>query len=425
MDLLFEGKNYWPSDKEKLSAYKQYRHLIREKNISSIEKISEELQKPYDTVIYEIQNMIDDSYILDIHIDDKSKTIALGMGPRIYANYLLQYNHAKECEFWIPDLVKWESPQQKSFDFEKYKTLIEVERILSISEIAKIVNKSECDVMLEIQLMLDEAYISNIHINAVSKTIIPTYGPRVDFKAVYNLIDLDTPKVKYGFFDALCDYVTYSSKDDRININDLSDNDMLLVFNQYRYFIKEKNLTFISDIAKYCNDESVAFPIIQAMIDKCYLAYYHIDVIENCIVPTSGPRIDTRQYSKLIGGIPDYVIFDSEEEKLNTFKVYRDLIRNKNITSINEIAKRVTKPIDTVILEIQKMIDSQYVLDIHIDENTNTLVLSRGPKIDVYATIKKLLLSDAGFQNGIKCPNCGAANEFGEKTCEYCGTKLF
>lgn len=106
-------------------------------------------------------------------------------------------------------------------------------------------------------------------------------------------------------------------------------------------------------------------------------------------------------------------------KNLSQNELYRYLIRNKKQTSIDSIAKFVNKPIDTVLSEIQQMIDDKYILNVLIDPQTNSIISSSNPKANT---------NDFGQQENsdanIICKNCGAVNEIGRKTCEYCGSKV-
>lgn len=64
--ILSRGASGTTFDREK------YRTLIRDLDITSIAEISQRVQKPMPVVQKEIQQMIDEKYILDIHIDKQS-----------------------------------------------------------------------------------------------------------------------------------------------------------------------------------------------------------------------------------------------------------------------------------------------------------------------------------------------------------------
>lgn len=178
---------YWPSEDIKYSSYKNYRELIREKNITSIPQIAQIVYKPTNIVIYEIQDMIDANYVLDIHINTQAETIDLGIGPRINTEEFLKNEYVKLIEqsnMPLSDILKWASDDKKRSDFEKYRTLIRDLNILSLTEISKRVQKSVQIVMLEIQLMIDEKYMLDIHIDTSSQTIVLSDGPRIDVSGI-------------------------------------------------------------------------------------------------------------------------------------------------------------------------------------------------------------------------------------------------
>lgn len=207
------------------------------------------------------------------------------------------------------------------------------------------------------------------------------------------------------------------------SINNMSLNQKLLLYNLYRNLIIEQKLVNISEISQYSSRHiSQVIAELQTMIDEKFLLNFHIDIRNNTLVPTNGPKIDIYKYmldyQKFTSKMPDFVVFKSSKQKEDTFNVYADLIYNKNMTSIDSISTYVHKSMYTVMLEIQKMIDERNIKNLYINEKTDEIELSSGPRIDIYATIKKL------FPDEIECPNCGATNHRQNDTCEYCGTKL-
>lgn len=207
------------------------------------------------------------------------------------------------------------------------------------------------------------------------------------------------------------------------DITKLSENEQLLIYNYYRNIVIEQNIKNLDEIVNiFPRPLPQVMVELQKMIDENYLPNYHIDITSNTLIPKKGPKIEIEWYKRELetfyATIPDYAIFKSNDQKYQTYEIYKDLIRNQNVTSIDIIASQVDKPLYTVMLEIQKMIDEKYILDIHINEKYRTIEPSDGPSIDISATIKKL------FANEIICPNCGAISVIGKDTCDYCGTRF-
>lgn len=207
------------------------------------------------------------------------------------------------------------------------------------------------------------------------------------------------------------------------SINSMSPNQKLLLYNLYRNMIIEQKLVNINEISQYSGRHiSQVIAELQTMIDEKFLLNYYIDIRNNTLVPTSGPKIDTYKfmldYQKFTSKMPDFVVFKSRNQKEDTFNAYADIIYNKNMTSIDSISTYVHKSIYTVMLEIQKMIDERNIKNLYINEKTNEIEFSSGTRIDIYDTIKKL------FPEEIICPNCGAKINRQNDTCEFCGTKL-
>lgn len=63
------------------------------------------------------------------------------------------------------------------------------------------------------------------------------------------------------------------------------------------------------------------------------------------------------------------------------------------------------------------MLDFKYILDAHIDKETDTIVLSDA--------INRNTDDDTKVgRTEIKCKACGAMNKASSQRCEYCGTEL-
>lgn len=69
--ILYRGASGAHFDREK------YRVLIRDLDITSITELSKRVQKPIPVVEKEIQQMIDEKYILDIFIDKQSDKLVV------------------------------------------------------------------------------------------------------------------------------------------------------------------------------------------------------------------------------------------------------------------------------------------------------------------------------------------------------------
>lgn len=74
----------------------------------------------------------------------------------------------------------------------------------------------------------------------------------------------------------------------------------------------------------------------------------------------------------------------SPNQKLLLYNLYRNLIIEQKLVSINEISQYSGRHISQVIAELQTMIDEKYLLNFHIDIKNNTLVSTEGPTIDIY-----------------------------------------
>lgn len=126
-------------------------------------------------------------------------------------------------------------------------------------------------------------------------------------------------------------------------------------------------------------------------------------------------------------GLIFYVVFiviganarrKDKKKKIDTFNEYKALIREKNITSIDEIAKVTNKIPENAILQIQQMIDEKYIVDMHIDLQSKTIVSGAGKRVNA-DDIRRLYGKDKTI-----CNSCGASNPVTNDKCEYCGTPL-
>ena len=114
-------------------------------------------------------------------------------------------------------------------------------------------------------------------------------------------------------------------------------------------------------------------------------------------------------------GIPSYLFFKRAKKQKDIIEKtieYNDLITIRNITSIDELSKKLNVSREEVLKFVSQMI--------------------RDKQIDAY--IKKeseIILKGNNFINNkifsLKCTNCGAENKFiegEENICEYCGSVL-
>ncbi|MFQ8603278.1 MAG: zinc ribbon domain-containing protein [Anaerovoracaceae bacterium] len=72
-------------------------------------------------------------------------------------------------------------------------------------------------------------------------------------------------------------------------------------------------------------------------------------------------------------------------------------------------------PQEDMKIKLEKLIEERYLINVHVDNNTNMVVLNRSTTTGTHK-IKE-----------IACPNCGALNTISSgqtSECEYCGTKL-
>lgn len=126
-------------------------------------------------------------------------------------------------------------------------------------------------------------------------------------------------------------------------------------------------------------------------------------------------------------GLIIYVVFmvigvnarrKDKRKKIDTFNEYKVLIQEKNIASIDEIARVADKTPETVMLQIQQMIDEKFITNVHIDLQSKRLIPGAGKRINS-DDIRRLYGKD-----NIICNSCGASNPIINDKCEYCGTPL-
>ncbi len=102
---------------------------------------------------------------------------------------------------------------------------------------------------------------------------------------------------------------------------------------------------------------------------------------------------------------------------INLFKKYVYIISSTNDGSLSNLAASLGKSENTVLKNLQKMIDRLYFPNAHIDHRKKEIMIA-GKSLD------KLKLSNAEMS---KCRNCGAYGinvREDDNYCEYCGTLL-
>lgn len=102
------------------------------------------------------------------------------------------------------------------------------------------------------------------------------------------------------------------------------------------------------------------------------------------------------------------------------YRMYINIIANQHITSIDNIAAAINTEYNTVLMDIQKMIDMGYFRGSHIDKENRKIVMPETHQI--YDTTP-----NEPTTRIMKCNNCGANNKIkvgAAAECEYCGSPL-
>jgi len=102
------------------------------------------------------------------------------------------------------------------------------------------------------------------------------------------------------------------------------------------------------------------------------------------------------------------------------FRLYVGLISAERMTSLESMAARISKPLDFVRSDLQKMIDKRFFINAHINGESNQIIIyspvvEEGNVAASAATVKA------------NCKSCGAfyvRQERAVSHCEYCGSPL-
>lgn len=109
------------------------------------------------------------------------------------------------------------------------------------------------------------------------------------------------------------------------------------------------------------------------------------------------------------------------------YKKYADIVVNKKVNNIDNIASVVGSSYKVVEKELQKMIDIGYLKDAYIQQGSHEIFLRQFQSGPVTYTNNTEAKQTAPKTVAVRCPGCGANNvvTVGKVSeCEYCGTPL-
>ena len=120
----------------------------------------------------------------------------------------------------------------------------------------------------------------------------------------------------------------------------------------------------------------------------------------------------------VILGIVVILISIWQKRKASRYQSYISLVVNREIEDLDKIASKMNFNKDTVIKDLQTMINRRYLENYELDIDENRIY-------DVPKEKRRREEKDKNIRN-IKCPNCGANNLLVEKygKCEYCDSYI-
>jgi hypothetical protein len=131
----------------------------------------------------------------------------------------------------------------------------------------------------------------------------------------------------------------------------------------------------------------------------------------------------------LIGGVLLIKKANKLSKEAESTRQYLAIIVNGNVRQLDNIAAATGKPYDVVKADIQKMIQSGYLKNAYINENTREVVLPvSAPVSDANTAFVNPFQSTPAQPQAkvVACPCCGANNTIYGETgeCEYCGSPI-
>ena len=122
------------------------------------------------------------------------------------------------------------------------------------------------------------------------------------------------------------------------------------------------------------------------------------------------------------GGIWLLHTADKINKRGRRYKRYIDLIVNQSRTYIDDLAAEVKQPYESVVADLEEMIQLGYFKSAYIDSSSRRII-ARPP--DIQEPASESPNAPAAKRRLVTCTGCGANNavvDVGE--CEYCGTML-